>query len=141
MFGMKKFYADGIRFECQGSGNCCRARGEDTYVYLDYGDRLRLSRLLGMSAAELRRRFLAKTQGLVHIKDPARDCIFLENNRCSVYDARPRQCRTWPFWPENMKRRVWENEIAPFCPGIGKGRLYSAAAIEAILGQEPEGDK
>jgi Fe-S-cluster containining protein len=137
---VKKFYADGIRFQCQGTGKCCMARGENTYVYLDHHDRLLLARHLGVSPAELRRKYLAKTHGLVHLRDPAKDCVFLENNRCAVYEARPRQCRTWPFWPENMKRRVWETEIVPFCAGIGKGRLYSAAEIEAILKLEEDRD-
>jgi hypothetical protein len=39
-----------------------------------------------------------------------------------------------------MKRRVWETEIVPFCAGIGKGRLYSAAEIEAILKLEEDRD-
>ena len=141
MFSIKKFYAEGIRFQCQGTGKCCRAHGENTYVYLDHHDRVRLADHLGISPAELRRRYLAKTHGLVHLRDPARDCIFLENHRCSVYEARPRQCRTWPFWPENMKRRVWETEIVPFCAGIGRGRLYTAEEIEAILGQDPDWER
>jgi len=34
-----KWYADGIRFECQGSGKCCSSRGEYGFVYLTKGDR------------------------------------------------------------------------------------------------------
>ena len=40
-----------------------------------------------------------------------------------------------------MKRRVWETEIVPFCAGIGKGRLYSAAEIEAIMSMEADLDE
>jgi hypothetical protein len=32
-----------------------------------------------------------------------------------------------------MSRAVWEQEIANYCPGVGKGRLYSAEEIEEIL--------
>ena len=33
---------------------------------------------------------------------------------------------------------MWEEEVAPFCPGIGSGRLYSAREIEAIQAGEME---
>lgn len=55
-----------------------------------------------------------------------------------MYDIRPRQCRTWPFWPENMKRSFWEEEIAPFCPGIGQGRLFTAVEIEELIRKDLE---
>ena len=41
------------------------------------------------------------------------DCVFLKEDpergrkTCSIYPVRPLQCRTWPFWPENLA------EIAP----------------------------
>jgi len=28
------------------------------------------------------------------------NCIFLTGNRCDIYDVRPKQCRTFPFWNE-----------------------------------------
>lgn len=65
-----------------------------------------------------------------------RDCPFLKNNRCGVYTARPWQCRTWPFWPENMNSAVWEREVAAYCPGVGKGKLYSAEEIEQIIAKK-----
>ena len=50
------------------------------------------------------------------------NCIFLKENRCTVYKSRPIQCRTWPFWPENMNTKTWNNDIAKNCPGVGKGK-------------------
>lgn len=33
-------------------------------------------------------------------------CIFLgEDNRCTIYEARPLQCRTYPYWPRMMMSR------------------------------------
>jgi Fe-S-cluster containining protein len=65
------------------------------------------------------------------------NCSFLDGKRCSVYEGRPSQCRTWPFWPENMNARTWNREIVPFCPGVGKGRLYTAEEIKAAMDQDP----
>jgi Fe-S-cluster containining protein len=127
------FWHDGIRFTCQGSGNCCHARGAYGYIYLTLEDRARLAGHLGLRTAAFTRRYCAKTEGILHLKHPERDCAFLEQSRCRVYEARPTQCRTWPFWPENMKEKVWRTEVAPTCPGIGRGRRWSREEIQAIL--------
>ena len=61
------------------------------------------------------------------------DCIFLSDTGCKVYDARPLQCRTYPFWkgiadsPES-----WKGEMKS-CPGIGKGRCYSTKEVKEIM--------
>lgn len=128
-----KFIKHGIRFECQGEGKCCVSRGNYGYVYLSFKDRKRLANLLKMTTAEFSAKYTEKEDGMVQLKYRDKDCPFLENNLCRVYDARPWQCRTWPFWPENMDSDIWEREIAPYCPGVGKGRLYSAEEIENIL--------
>jgi len=138
VFARKKFYHEGIRFECQDCGRCCLSRGGYGYVYLTAEDRKRLATHLEMTTREFTIRYTDRTDGLLHLKDPDRDCVFLEENRCSVYEARPRQCRSWPFWPENMKKKVWEREIASFCPGIGRGRLYTKEEIERIIKEQKD---
>jgi Fe-S-cluster containining protein len=137
----KKFYRDGIRFECRGSGRCCRARGGYGYVYVPLRDRQRLAEHLGMPASEFTNRYAEVTDGLFHLKGPEEDCMFIREGRCGVYEARPRQCRTWPFWPENMNEEAWEREVAPCCPGVGRGRLYTESEIESVLedGEEVPG--
>ena len=129
----KSFYKDGIKFECQGSGKCCITRGKYEYVYVSFKDRKRLAAYLGISANAFTAKYARKTDGLYHIKNLGKNCLFYRENRCMVYDARPWQCRTWPFWPENMNRIVWEEEVASYCPGVGKGKLYTAEEIEEIL--------
>ena len=86
-----------------------------------------------MSTREFTSTFTDKEDGLYKLRYSSKDCPFLQNNRCQVYEARPTQCRTWPFWPENMNNEVWEKEVASWCPGAGKGRLYTAQEIEDIL--------
>lgn len=124
---------DGIRFECQQSGRCCTSRGSYGYVYLSLPDRRRLAQFLGMRTSSFTRRYCDKSGDYYHLKSPEDDCGFLEGKRCGVYNARPTQCRTWPFWPENLNPRVWREEVASFCPGIGKGRLYTADEIKQII--------
>ncbi len=129
----KQFYKNGIRFECQGEGRCCISRGSYGYVYLSFNDRRRLAAYFKISTAEFTAKYVEKEDGMFQLKYRDADCPFLVNNRCSVYEARPWQCRTWPFWPENMNSRVWEQEVQSYCPGAGRGRLYTAEEIEEIL--------
>lgn len=129
-----EWWSEGVRFECQGSGQCCVSRGEYGFVYTTRNDRKRLGKLLKMTTAEFTRRFTARTDGVFHLKDgETPDCIFLKNNRCEVYEARPIQCRTWPFWPEVMNAKTWAKEVKAFCPGVGKGKVVNAQDIKATL--------
>jgi hypothetical protein len=128
-----QFYKDGLRFQCQGEGGCCVSRGNYGYVYLSFNDRRRLAAHFGLPTTEFTAKYTVKEDGLYQLKYADKDCPFLKEQRCEVYTARPWQCRTWPFWPENMDSDVWEREVAAYCPGVGKGRLYTAEEIEDIL--------
>jgi len=128
----EELLASGLRFECQGSGRCCTARGEHGYVYLSLTDRRRLALHLGLATAAFTRLHCEKSEGLFHLKAPGSDCRFLEAGRCSAYEARPEQCRAWPFWSENLEPEVWTREVAAFCPGVGKGPRFDAATILEI---------
>ncbi|KAK9825453.1 hypothetical protein WJX81_002266 [Elliptochloris bilobata] len=45
-------------------------------------------------------------------------CVFLDGSLCSVYTARPAQCRMYPSWPEQMRSpHDWEAE-GMRCEGI-----------------------
>jgi Fe-S-cluster containining protein len=129
----RSLYRDGIRFECQGSSKCCRFRAGYSHIYVTLCERRRLANLLGMQTATFTRAYCIKSDDFYELKSTGDACIFLEESRCSVYEARPGQCRSWPFWPENMSRRGWQSEVLAFCPGVGKGRVYPAEEIEGIL--------
>jgi Fe-S-cluster containining protein len=48
---------------------------------------------------------------------------------CQVYEDRPLQCRTYPFWRANVhSAENWQAE-ARACPGIGEGPLHSAEEV------------
>jgi len=66
---------------------------------------------------------------------PNLDCILWENGGCSVYDARPLQCRSFPFWSSCVSSaEEWEFHAAQ-CPGIGTGPLHDRREIERWLAQ------
>jgi Fe-S-cluster containining protein len=60
------------------------------------------------------------------------DCVFFDGQtrKCTVYEDRPRQCKTWPFWDSNVRTEQAWRETCEACPGSGRGQLYP---IEKIL--------
>ena len=56
--GPKPWWQDGIRFECQGTGQCCISRGAYGYVYVTLADRRRLAAELGIPTRQFTRRVL-----------------------------------------------------------------------------------
>lgn len=128
------WWNDGIRFECQGSGKCCVSRGEYGYVYVTLVDRRAIARHFGIPTREFTTKYCDRdSNGFWKVADFTKACRFLEGKRCSVYQARPTQCRTWPFWPEVLNARAWAKDVAAYCPGIGKGRTWTREEIERQL--------
>ena len=85
------------QFSCSGCGECCRWIGA---VLLEGFDLPRLAAHLGLSAQEFidRHTRLAHNRRQLALLDQADgSCAFLEGDRCSVYEARPEQCRTFPY--------------------------------------------
>lgn len=104
-----------VNFNCVQCGNCCMAHG---HVYLTTKDRVVLSYYLGLSATKFTKQYCQKTHGDYHLMNPDADCCFLKDKRCSVYKARPEQCQTWPFWPENFENGQIKASMTSYCRGI-----------------------
>ena len=131
----KEFFKKGINFKCQGSSNCCVSRGSYGFVYLSSKDIKRIAKYFKLSINLFKKKYCIKTNGYIHLKEINQNgnCQFLENKKCSIYSARPTQCRTWPFWTENMNFKKWNKEIINFCPGIGKGSKINFSKIKNQL--------
>jgi len=139
----KEWWAKGIQFECQGSGRCCVSRNGFGYVYLTLADRQRFARHLKIPTAQFTREYCEKSDGYFHLKNApdSEDCIFLKGGRCDAYLARPTQCRTWPFWPETLKAKAWDKDVAAYCPGVGKGKIHTEDEIRAQLNAQIKSEK
>lgn len=135
-----KFYENGLRFQCQGSGKCCTSHGEYGFVFLTLEDRKRMARELKIRTSEFTKQYCDRKGPVWHLKEDPKnpDCMFLKNKRCSIYEGRPTQCRTWPFWPEVMNAKAWKKDVESFCPGVGQGKLWKAEEIEKILAIETD---
>lgn len=142
-FTGKEWWRKGLRFSCTGSGKCCTSHGEYGFVYLTLEDRKRFAKYFKMRTNDFTRKYCEKTGGIWHLREDKAepDCQFLDVNRCGVYEARPTQCRTWPFWPEVMNAKTWKKEVKSFCPGVDKGKVISGKEIERQLKEQIESEK
>lgn len=128
----KPWYSEGLRFECTGCGDCCT--GAPGYVWVNQEEIRALASLVGVDLAEFESKYVRRAgnrRSLVELSGG--DCVFFDNQtrRCTVYEARPRQCRTWPFWESNLETpRTWR-ETCRACPGAGQGTLIPLEEIEA----------
>lgn len=125
------WYSEGLRFECTQCGNCCS--GEPGYVWVDAQEVEGMAKKMSMSASAFRDKFVRRVGGRYSLVEyPDGDCILLDpkTRGCLAYEARPVQCRTWPFWKSNLtSERAWD-DMCQECPGAGKGNLVSFDEIE-----------
>jgi Fe-S-cluster containining protein len=131
------FYAQGLRFSCARCSECCRI--DPGFVFLRKNDMEMLVSALKVTYTEFIQRYCrwapnADGREQLSLREKANyDCIFWSNG-CAVYEARPLQCRAYPFWPSMLASRdVWE---ASRCAGMGTGALYSREEIEVALARQ-----
>ena len=130
----RPWFADGLRFQCQPDcGKCCTRHGDYDYVYLEGDDVSRLAAHFELTEPEFLQRWTKQDDGhtIVRMDGPA--CPFLDGTRCTVYGARPAQCGTFPFWPDNLKSRKTWDELVTFCPGVGAGDIVPLHVIRDHL--------
>ncbi len=125
----KYFFKDGLRFSCQQCGKCCT--GSPGFVFVSEKDIENICRGLNLTRHEFKKQYLRKYHerlSLIEFDDGR--CIFWDNG-CKIYEFRPYQCRSFPFWWQTIRNeKCWEI-VAKKCSGIGKGELHS---LEEILG-------
>ena len=135
------WYSRGLRFACQPDcGGCCTNHDDYAYVYLEGDDLGRLAEYLGMSRQAFSERFTEIDDGHSILTMDRPECPFLNGKRCGVYPARPTQCRTFPFWSDNLRTRSSWRKVREFCPGIGQGELHSLRVIQACVAERDHDD-
>ena len=143
---MADWFEDGIRFTCTRCGNCCV--GDPGAVWFNPEEERALAEKTKLSLRTFRKKYVVKIDGQPSLGEVSSDrgqhCVFLQKGSggCSVYDVRPKQCRTWPFWPENLQSfRKWI-DASKSCPGIlngleGRGKLHSAKKVRNMRDRTP----
>jgi Fe-S-cluster containining protein len=127
---------EGLRFECSGCGGCCT--GAPGTVGVTDAEIDTISSFLKMSRREFMANCVERMPGGYSLRERKNyDCWFFAEKKCSIYPVRPMQCRTWPFWLQNLRSDTRWREAAEECPGIGQGRLVSMEEILETLERSP----
>jgi hypothetical protein len=102
---------------CQAK--CCT--GESGYIHVNASEMESISNFLDLSIEEFAQNYLFKNGYKYSIKErkfnDSYECAFYDraSNGCVIYEVRPTQCRTFPFW-DYFKTRV--DELKLECPGV-----------------------
>ncbi|MFC1478382.1 YkgJ family cysteine cluster protein [Candidatus Margulisiibacteriota bacterium] len=107
-----------ISFNCKQCGHCCNREG---LVFLTTEDLHNLMEFFAMDYESFKQKYLSTFQRRLILKEHSEGgCIFAHtaNHKCPVYEVRPEQCRTYPFWPEAKMNKDWYKNESRECPGI-----------------------
>ncbi|MEO1992904.1 MAG: YkgJ family cysteine cluster protein [Pirellulales bacterium] len=132
MAGISKevWYAGGLRFTCTQCGDCCS--GAEGYVWVNQAEIDSMAERVGLTPLDFEKSYVKRVGVRRSLKERRNgDCVLLdkETRKCTAYEQRPRQCKTWPFWDSNLRSpQAWE-EAAEACPGCNKGTLVPLETI------------
>ncbi len=104
-------------FSCEG--NCCI--GESGYIWCTPKEIDDIASFLNLDRQNFIDRYIKKVgykSSLCELKtEHSYNCIFfdIEKKACQIYQVRPKQCRTFPFW-DHFKKEI--DEVVKECPGI-----------------------
>ena len=134
---MEKWYKEGLCFECTRCGRCCGgAPGE---VRVSKAEVTALAKRFAVRESEFISMFAEVTrEGQVILRERRNyDCIFYDPRKgCLVYEDRPLQCRTWPFWKSNLTTKEHWEETGLSCPGVNQGKQYSEEQVTKIAAED-----
>jgi Fe-S-cluster containining protein len=100
------------------AGICCRWGG---YVWITEEEMIQMAEVMNLSLDNFAGEYVKAAYGRLSLQERLRDgeyhCAMFDpfNNRCLVYEARPRQCKTFPFWDQYRENYV---KLLELCPGI-----------------------
>jgi hypothetical protein len=114
-----------------GCGDCCT--GAPGYVWINKAEIEAMAAHLKLDVAKFEKKYvrlIGIRKSLIEFANG--DCVFFDNQGrgCKIYAARPRQCRTWPFWDSNLNSPESWDEISSHCAGCNKGSLIDFEEIE-----------
>jgi Fe-S-cluster containining protein len=129
------WYAAGLSFTCRRCGRCC-AGPEEGYVWVTGDEIVAMAKAIDETPGDFRNKYTRNVGSRISLREDAKkDCVFLARDEqglslCRLYECRPMQCRTWPFWPGNLATAENWCHAQQRCPGINQGQIVSLEDIE-----------
>lgn len=123
------WYKDGLQFECTKCGDCCNVW--EGSVWLVEGDVPRLANYLNMPEEDVIEKYTNKNKDdlVIQRKDNGECPLFEHGVGCTVHEAKPNQCSTYPFMRMMQDSREGWDKLTGKCPGAKQGPLITADEI------------
>jgi Fe-S-cluster containining protein len=115
-------------------------------VWFSQHDAKSITRYLNIPLRTFYQQFARKVGNRWSLKERksnhGKDCVFLDRDErhralCRIYPVRPTQCKTWPFWPENLDDRESWRKASKTCPGMNSGQWVPLEQIRIIRDSNP----
>jgi Fe-S-cluster containining protein len=115
------WYKEGLRFQCTECGKCCT--GAPGYIWVTDAEITAMAAFLNIPVDLFKRKYIRSRDNRYSLIEKKAlngdmDCIFLKDKKCLVYKARPTQCRTFPWWKENLASEESWKAAGKNCEGI-----------------------
>lgn len=135
----KPWYKDGLRFGCTECGQCCT--GSPGYIWVSDEEIQTIAQHLRLGIQEFADRYLKRVGDRFSLREHSAkfDCVFLNGKKCGIYQVRPKQCRTFPWWPGFLENAESWQAAAKYCEGIrDDAPIVPLEQIEAHLNSHSE---
>ncbi len=127
------FFDNGLYFKCKQCGTCCT--GSPGIVRVKQDEIENIAGFLSVPVQEFMQENICSYGPGYSIREHQDGRCYFFNDQCDIYDVRPVQCRTFPFWFKHLRNKASWIKIAKECPGIGQGKYYSKEKILDIVRQ------
>jgi len=129
-------YPAAVRFRCTKCGICCGNTQEKIrHILLLSTEAEQITTATSQPIFEFAVKVEGKAPYSYEMRKTAENgkCIFLKNNRCTIYSLRPLICRFYPFELKIAANQKPEFLYTDECPGIGKGKMLSKNYFEKLF--------
>jgi len=100
-------------------GRCCR--GSEGYVWVSLEELEKMAGTKKLDVALFSKQYVRQVKGRLSLQERVINgehfCCFFDpiDCQCTIYQSRPKQCRTFPFWNQFKKE---PQELFDECPGV-----------------------
>lgn len=125
-----------IKFECNGCGLCCGDTEFKTRcILLLEAEAKKIANHTSKRISE----FAAETKTIfpyVYEMKKTKDCkcVFLKDNKCSIYELRPLICMFYPFELKfDKKNGLHHFDFTLECPGLNEGKVLLESDFQKLF--------
>jgi len=129
-------YPAALRFQCTKCGICCGDTQEKIrHILLLSAEAEQIATVTSQPINEFAVQVDGKAPYGYEMKKTLENgkCVFLSQNRCTIYPLRPLICRFYPFELKMAANKTYRFRCTDECPSIGKGKVLGKNYFEELF--------